>query len=600
MEISEIKRYLANQAEDVCQVLLPSGKRSNREWVAGSVSGEAGKSLKVSIHGSKAGIWSDFATGDSGDLIDLWIKCRNLTLADALKDIRQHYRLAAPEFQSAGVKKYQAAIKPSNRKSNPVVEYLTQQRQLKPETLKSFGVESDGEYYYLPSLKDGELVRWKKISIHRPDGKKKMYVSPETKPILFGWQALDPNAKEVIITEGEIDAMTAHQLGYPALSIPLGTGNGSKLDWIHHDWHELERFEAIYICMDNDEAGQGSVSEIAERLGLHRCYRINLPKNDINECLMAGVGQEALGNALQEAKEFRPEALRSVIDYQQDVVGLFCGGESEKGSPLRYGRGGDFCFRPAEMTLWTGTNGHGKSMMLGQVLLDMMLLNEERACVASMEMKPRRLLHRLTRQATAMREPSTAYINKVFEALADKLWIYDHLGTVKPDHLMEVFTYARKRYGVTHFVIDSLMKCGIAMDDYKGQKVFIDRLCQFMHTHNCHVHLVAHPRKGDDEYKMPGKLDVAGSVDIVNQVDNQICVWRNKAKEEDQAAREPKEAIQKQPDGKIGIYKQRNGEWEGTIGLWYDQESFQYVSSPSFPPKRYVQFSGDPFANAAY
>lgn len=38
--------------------------------------GESGKSLKVCIGGDKAGLWKDFATEQSGDLIDLWAACR--------------------------------------------------------------------------------------------------------------------------------------------------------------------------------------------------------------------------------------------------------------------------------------------------------------------------------------------------------------------------------------------------------------------------------------------------------------------------------------------------------------------------------------------
>lgn len=45
-----------------------------------------------------------------------------------------------------------------------------------------------------------------------------------------------------------------------------------------------------------------------------------------------------------------------------------------------------FAFRDGEVTLWAGINGHGKSLMLSQVVLSL-CAQEQRCCVASFEMK---------------------------------------------------------------------------------------------------------------------------------------------------------------------------------------------------------------------
>ena len=71
MNISEISRMLADRADEICRKLLPAGKREGKEWVIGSLGGEPGKSLKVHLVGSKAGVWADFSTGEAGDLVDL-------------------------------------------------------------------------------------------------------------------------------------------------------------------------------------------------------------------------------------------------------------------------------------------------------------------------------------------------------------------------------------------------------------------------------------------------------------------------------------------------------------------------------------------------
>src|SRR3546814_7552662 len=81
-----IARQLADSVDRVCLYLLPEGKRKGHEWVCGDVDGSDGESLKVRISGDKAGVWSDFATGESGDMIGLWMQARNLSLVEACRD----------------------------------------------------------------------------------------------------------------------------------------------------------------------------------------------------------------------------------------------------------------------------------------------------------------------------------------------------------------------------------------------------------------------------------------------------------------------------------------------------------------------------------
>jgi twinkle protein len=74
VKAAELAALLARDAEGVARMLLPNGKREGHEWRAGSTDGEAGKSLGVHLTGAKAGVWCDFATGENGDLLDLWAR----------------------------------------------------------------------------------------------------------------------------------------------------------------------------------------------------------------------------------------------------------------------------------------------------------------------------------------------------------------------------------------------------------------------------------------------------------------------------------------------------------------------------------------------
>src|SRR5688572_2133120 len=85
MDARELSEALARQADSIAAMLLPNGKKENREWEVGSVQGEPGKSLKVCTEGPKSGRWKDFATDDRGDLLDLWCKVRGVSLPEAMK-----------------------------------------------------------------------------------------------------------------------------------------------------------------------------------------------------------------------------------------------------------------------------------------------------------------------------------------------------------------------------------------------------------------------------------------------------------------------------------------------------------------------------------
>lgn len=240
--------------------------------------------------------------------------------------------------------------------------------------------------------------------------------------------------------------------------------------------------------------------------------------------------------------------------------------------------------RSGEISLWSGTNGHGKSQLLGQVMLWVMM-QTEKVCIASMEMKPGATMARMVRQAATVKCPTKEFIRNFHTWTDGKLWLYDQQGTVKHDRILAVARYCNKELGVTHFVIDSLMKCGIGTDDYNRQKAFVDELSAIARDTGMHIHLVAHSRKGADEYSPPGKMDVKGASEITDQVDNVFSVWRNKKKEAESQRMRPDEDIMDQPDALLICDKQRHGEWEGKVSLWYDMASFQYVSSAGSYPQ---------------
>ncbi len=96
-----LARRLARDAEAVCRHYLSNGRREGHYWLVGDILNTPGRSLFVRLKGPEygrgaAGKWTDAATGEHGDLLDLIAMSRGL---DRLRDVLDEARcfLALPQ-----------------------------------------------------------------------------------------------------------------------------------------------------------------------------------------------------------------------------------------------------------------------------------------------------------------------------------------------------------------------------------------------------------------------------------------------------------------------------------------------------------------------
>lgn len=128
---------------------------------------------------------------------------------------------------------------------------------------------------------------------------------------LFGMQLWRDAGKRIIITEGEIDALSVSQTQqnkWPVVSIPNGA-QGAKKDLAKHIAY-LEKFEEIILCFDMDDPGRASAKECVLLFTPGKAKIVSLPLKDANEMLKAGRSSE-LVSALWDAKSERPDGVMS-------------------------------------------------------------------------------------------------------------------------------------------------------------------------------------------------------------------------------------------------------------------------------------------------
>ncbi|WP_375658658.1 toprim domain-containing protein [Bartonella sp. MR30HLJHH] len=622
--IFEIKQKLISQADRIVEMLLPQGHKRGNNWIVGNTRGEAGQSLSICLSGSKAGLWYDFAEGTGGDLLDLWCEVKGISLSQALEEARATLNLTRPKPFMVPHRSYRRPPVPTGQTpQNLVKNYLHKERHIPLEIIKRYRIGENGEKIIFPFYKpDGTLALVKERLAQA--GAKSKPTASQCEPILFGWQALCPTQNTpstnptsthasqhvplmesapfptlsstnriIVITEGEIDALSLAAYGYPAVSVPFGGGSGGKHNWIENEFDHLESFETIFLATDMDQPGEEAALEIASRLGRHRCYRVRLPLKDANDCLTAGIDKATIKAAFSSAQSFAPEGLRRASDYKDQVIGLFWP-EPEKhlGYTVPYPKLKDkLHFRPAELTLWSGASGAGKSQLLSDCIPHW-IAQKSRLCLASLEMKGEQSLRRLTKQTGGLEKPTKETIERILHFLDDGLILYEHVGKSSVDTLLDVFDYCRARYGCDQFIIDSLMRLGIASDDYARQEQAVYKMVDWAVLNSVHIHLVAHARKGGLDKDIPSTEDIKGASEIGANAFNIITIWRNRSLEDKIFAAslaQEKADLAKRPGVIMNIAKQRSGDFEGKIGLWFDPQTYRYrCSFEQTFPRRYL------------
>jgi len=107
-QAADLAHRLARESEAVCRHYLSNGRREGHYWLAGDVRNTPGRSLFVRLKGPEygrgaAGKWTDAATGEHGDLLDLIAMNRGLDrLRDVLDEARCFLALPQPTPKSDG------------------------------------------------------------------------------------------------------------------------------------------------------------------------------------------------------------------------------------------------------------------------------------------------------------------------------------------------------------------------------------------------------------------------------------------------------------------------------------------------------------------
>ncbi len=188
-----------------------------------------------------------------------------------------------------------------------------------------------------------------------------------------------------------------------------------------------------------------------------------------------------------------------------------------------------FCisrFYPKRWTVWSGVTFAGKTSMLRNLMLYGLSRHEKFLFCSLEEDDDEALLEIAAAAALGNRAPPDQFLDYCADAWDERMYLFQHQGSVDPKVLLGVVCYAAAELGVTQVVIDSMMRLKMRQDDNDASNELAQTISHITKKWSIHIHFVIHPRKTQNSQEMLDLHDIKGAGELVNNADNVITIQR--------------------------------------------------------------------------
>ena len=391
----------------------------------------------------------------------------------------------------------------------------------------------------------------------RTKDKKFYWLGDKSKAGLYGQHLWGEGGKRLVITEGELDALSVSQAygnnKWPTVS--LNSGATSGIQNIKDNYEFVTSFDEIILMLDMDVQGREATKKIAEILPYGKCKIANLAgAKDANEALTSGMAG-AIASAIFEAKSHRPDNIVAAADFGQAIH------EEEQllsSIPYQFLGLNDLTrgLRLREVVVLAAGSGIGKSSLVTQITLDLhqqgevcgMLMLEEANLVTIKKLiglhvgKTIENFHELTKK-----QKDVAFQ----ELFAEKpLFLFDHFGSDSIDVITSRIRYMVQSLGVRWIILDhiSILMSGLVThDERKAIDIAMTTLRSLVQELNIGMIIVSHLSRpqgslGHEDGKQVSTSELRGSHSLVQLADivlalnkipdehnlREICVLKNR------------------------------------------------------------------------
>jgi twinkle protein len=386
---------------------------------------------------------------------------------------------------------------------------------------------------------------------------------------LFGQHLWKSGGRTLIITEGEIDAMTVSQVmdhRWPVVSIPNGTKAAVKD--IKNNLEFVASFQEIILMFDNDAAGRSAAHKVADILPPGRVRIATLPYKDANDALLKG-DTAAIQQARWNAAVYSPDEILHAsavisagpeVPTEQRVWSYPHDSMTER----LIGR------RSGEIVMLGSGTGSGKSTMLREWMISDLLEGRKVGAIMLEEspeetiddlvslmlskpvrkIKAMRLMNRLRLQMN--KEPikseivddltDAEYIEAKQRLARMPLYLYDHLGNTGMRNLMARMEFMAVSLGVDVLYLDHITAAANGImaanqqEDGNGNSVLVidsimGEIRSLVARTGVHIDIVSQLKKGAKAFEEGDRItlqDFRGSGSLTSVPNAVIALERDR------------------------------------------------------------------------
>lgn len=437
--------------------------------------------------------------------------------------------------------------------SADLLQYMLD-RCISKETLAANGIcqgqfSKDKPSIKFPYIKDGVVVNAK----HRTTDKQ-FRQEKNAEQCLYRFDAIATlDSERVIITEGEIDALSLFECGfYDATSVPNGAPAPNAKNYAR-EFSYLESAESVFaqkkqviLAVDNDAPGKTLEQELARRIGVEKCWRVEYPIGckDINDVLRK-YGPLKVSQTIYAAKPYPVEGIFTPTDIKDLIFHLHEHG-SQCGTSTGWVKMDRFyTVKTGQLTIITGIPGSGKSNWLDALMVNLAKTNDWPCAVFSPENWPlqrhaQSIIEKWTHKTFMSGSEYTQKLSKTelkeaISQIADKFYfIMPEESCMTMESILEKLKVTIFRHGVKCIAIDPWNEIehdygNLTETQYISN--MLGKIRRFARLNDVHVWLVAHPQKlqkdkDTGKYKPPTMYEISGGAHWRNKADVGICVHR--------------------------------------------------------------------------
>ncbi|NXY80452.1 PEO1 protein, partial [Glareola pratincola] len=296
----------------------------------------------------------------------------------------------------------------------------------------------------------------------------------------------------------------------------------------------LEQFKRITLWLGEDLRSWEAAKLFARKLSLKRCSLVR--PGDLQPRPL-----EALNQGLNLTKILRaalPASHKSIVSFRQlreEVFGELVNTEQVAG--IKWARFPELNkllkgHRRGELTIFTGPTGSGKTTFISEYALDLCM---QGVCTlwGSFEINNVRLAKiMLTQFATQRLEDQLELYDEWADRFEDlPLYFMTFHGQQNIKTVIDTMQHAVYMYDITHVVVDNLQFMmgheHLSVDRLAAQDYIVGAFRKFATDNTCHITLVIHPRKEDDEKELQ-TASIFGSAKASQEADNVLILQDRK------------------------------------------------------------------------